>query len=115
MSESSQASIFSQIAKKEIPAKFYYEDEEIMVIKDVNPMAPVHVLVIPKQQFATLEDIPLESDLPAKLLTVARKVAQQLGIEKDYRLVMNVGRRIQQVPHVHLHLMGGWSHPETEA
>lgn len=108
---SNTTTIFSQIAAREIPAEFLYEDEDIMVIKDIRPAAPVHVLIIPKKIYHTLEEIPLDSPLMTNLLVLARKMAHQLGIEKNYRLLMNVGEQIQAVPHVHLHLMGGWQKP----
>lgn len=110
MSESS-STIFSQIAARQIPAEFLYEDEEIMVIKDIRPAAPIHVLIIPKKIYPTLEAIPTDSPLMTNLFLMARKMAHQLGIAKNYRLLMNVGENIQAVPHVHLHLMGGWEKP----
>ncbi len=106
--------VFEKIRDREIPAEFVYEDDEVMCFRDVNPQAPVHVLICPKHPYATLEEIPLESDLPGKLLRTARLVAGKLGIAKNYKLVMNVGRQVQEVYHVHLHLLGGWRAPQAD-
>lgn len=102
-------SIFTKIIKKEIPAKVHFEDEEFIVFDDIHPQAPIHVLVVPKKQIPTLEGVAIEdSDFHANLLKTGRKVAAQLGIADNYRLVMNVGKDVQAVLHIHLHLMGGW-------
>jgi len=107
-------SIFSKIIKKEIPAKIRYEDDDFIVIDDINPIAPVHVLIITKKAYQTLEDIDLSDiDMHAKILLTARKVAKLLDIEKNYKLFMNVGKKVQQVHHVHLHLYGGWDNNKS--
>jgi len=101
--------IFEKIIRKEIPATIRYEDDEFMAFDDINPSAPVDVLIIPKKSFATLQDVPMEDDATfAGLLKTVRKVAEKIGISDNYRLVMNVGNEMQQVKHVHIHLMGGW-------
>lgn len=102
-------SIFSKIIKREIPAEIRYEDDDFIVIDDINPTAPVHVLIITKKAYETLEDID-SSDikLHAAILLTARKMAKLLGIEENYKLFMNVGKKVQQVHHIHLHLYGGW-------
>ena len=105
--------VFEKIRDREIPAQFEYEDEQVMAFRDVHPQAPVHVLIVPKVAYATLEDIPPEDDIQLKLILVARQVAAKLGIAKNYRLLMNVGRQVQEVPHVHLHLLGGWRAPQA--
>ena len=110
-----EKTVFEKIRDREIPAKFVYEDEEVMAFWDVNPQAPVHILVVPKEAYQTLEQIPLDSPLPLRLVQVARRVAKQLGIEKNYRLAMNVGLQVQEVHHVHLHVMGGWRKPALAA
>jgi histidine triad (HIT) family protein len=107
----SKKTIFECICDREIPGEFVYEDEEVMVIKDIHPAAPVHLLVIPKIAHPTLEDLHPDDDLPGKLIKVARQVAKAQGIDKNYKLMMNVGRQVQAVPHIHLHLLGGWAHP----
>ncbi|MBQ6154410.1 HIT domain-containing protein [bacterium] len=104
----SEKTIFEKIRDREIPATFEYEDEEVMVFRDAHPAAPVHVLICPKKAYATLEELTLDDGLQLKLIQVARQMAKKLGIEKNYRLLMNVGRQIQDVHHIHLHLMGGW-------
>lgn len=101
--------IFDKIIRKEIPATVRYEDDDFLAFDDINPSAPVDVLIIPKKSFATLQDVPMEDDDTfAGLLKTVRKVAEKVGISDNYRLVMNVGDEMQQVKHVHIHLMGGW-------
>ncbi|MGB9702354.1 MAG: histidine triad nucleotide-binding protein [Candidatus Kapaibacteriota bacterium] len=103
-------SIFTKIIKREIPADIVFENEEIIAIKDINPQAPVHILIIPKKEIPTINDLTAE-DLPliGKLVDVARQIAKEKGIEKDgYRLVFNVNEGAgQTVFHIHLHLIGG--------
>ena len=101
-------SIFTKIINKEIPAKIRYEDDNFIVIDDINPVAPVHVLIITKKPFETLESINSDDELNIKFIPLVRKIAKQLGIQENYKFFMNVGKRVQQVPHVHLHLYGGW-------
>jgi histidine triad (HIT) family protein len=112
----SEASIFTKIINREIPAKICYEDEQFIAFHDISPKAPVHVLLVPKKEYATLEDVSIDdTTFHAQLLTTARKVAQQLGIQENYKIFMNIGRNMQEVYHVHLHIMGGWAgkHAET--
>ncbi|RMF83052.1 MAG: histidine triad nucleotide-binding protein, partial [Nitrospinota bacterium] len=103
--------IFCRIVEKQAPADVLYEDDEIIVFKDINPKAPVHVLLVPKRHIATVNEVE-ERDvlLLGKLFTTAKTVAMQLSVaEKGYRLVVNVGRGGGQViDHVHMHLLGGW-------
>ncbi|PIR61805.1 MAG: histidine triad nucleotide-binding protein [Candidatus Pacebacteria bacterium CG_4_10_14_0_8_um_filter_43_12] len=107
-------SLFSKIIAGEIPAIVEYEDDEYIVIRDIHPVAPVHVLIIPKKEIQTLEDVdPEDSQFHARLLQTARKVAKQLGISANYKLLMNVGRRVQAVHHIHLHLLGGWDQEKS--
>jgi histidine triad (HIT) family protein len=106
-----QKTIFEKIRDRQAPAEFVYEDDEVMVIHDLHPVAPVHVLIIPKKHFYTLEDLSLEDELPAKMIKVARQVAKTLDISDNYKLFMNVGHKVQVVPHIHLHLIGGWEKP----
>jgi len=107
----SEPSIFTKIINREIPAKIVYEDDLFIAFNDITPKAPVHVLLVTKEPYPTLEDTDINDDiLHAKLLQTARKVASTLGIQDNYKLVMNIGREVQQVPHVHLHIMGGWKH-----
>jgi histidine triad (HIT) family protein len=101
-------SLFTKIIKKQIPAKLEYEDERYIVINDIQPQAPVHVLVIPKRQIATLNDLePAEAELVGGMFLVAKKVMAKLG-QRDYRTVFNCGKGAQQsVFHLHLHVLAG--------
>lgn len=106
--------IFQKIIDRDIPADIVYEDTEFICIKDINPLAPIHVLLIPKQHFTTLEAVDTQdTTFHAQLLLTARKIAAQLGIHANYKLFMNVGTQVQGVPHVHLHILGGWRHSKT--
>ena len=102
--------IFCKIVGKQIPAVLVYEDDKVLAFNDVNPQAPVHVLVIPKAHITTvaeLEDMSVIKDLFA----VMKKVAEEKGIDKTgYRIVVNHGKDSgQAVPHLHFHLLGGRS------
>jgi len=107
--------IFEKIIAREIPAKIVFEDDEVLAFHDVNPQAPVHVLIVPKRVVARLDEAK-ESDaqLLGKLILVARKIARELGVsESGYRLVINSGPNAgESVPHLHVHLLGkrslGW-------
>ena len=102
--------IFCKIINKEIPASLVYEDEEIVAFNDINPKAPIHILLIPKQHFASLKDIPPEKkQILSELLFRARLLAEEKGIaDSGYRLVLNTGKDSgQEVGHLHLHLLGG--------
>lgn len=102
-------SIFTKIINRELPSTIQYEDDEFIAFNDIHPAAPVHVLVVPKKPYETLEKVdPSDSAFHAKLLFTARKVAQKMGIADNYKLVMNVGKGVQVVHHIHLHVMGGW-------
>lgn len=102
--------IFAKIIRRELPADIVYEDDEILAFRDINPKTPVHVLVIPKIEIATVNDLePEHAELIGKMVLAAQKVAQQEGIAEDgYRLVFNCNQHgCQVVFHLHLHLMGG--------
>jgi histidine triad (HIT) family protein len=100
--------IFSKIIAKQIPAKIQYEDEKYIVIHDIQPAAPVHLLVIPKKAIATLNDLMAgDAELVGGAFLVAKKVMQELG-HSDYRTVFNCGAGAQQsVFHLHLHVLAG--------
>lgn len=105
-----QPTIFQRIIDREIPAKIVYEDDEVLAFHDVNPQAPVHVLVIPKrpvENVAALTDD--DQELAGKLLLAVRRVAEQLDLnQQGYRVVANVGMDGgQSVDHLHFHLLGG--------
>jgi histidine triad (HIT) family protein len=102
--------IFCKIINKEVPSKIVYEDERVLAFDDINPRAPIHVLLISKEHFGTLNEIPEEKeDILSHLLLKARQVAQEKGIaENGYRIVLNTERDSgQEVFHIHFHLLGG--------
>jgi len=100
--------IFSKIIAKQIPAKIAYEDDKYVVIHDIQPQAPVHLLVIPRKQIATLNDLqPGDAELVGGMFLVAAKIMAQLG-HTDYRTIFNCGPGAQQsVFHIHLHVLAG--------
>jgi histidine triad (HIT) family protein len=108
MAETSDT-IFGKIIRREIPAEIVYEDDLCLAFKDVNPQAPVHVLVIPKQPIAKLADAESHDHaLMGHLLLTVKRVAEQLGLTDGYRVVINNGTDGgQTVYHLHLHLLGG--------
>lgn len=109
-----EPSVFTKIIKRELPATIRYEDDEFIVIDNIAPVAPVHLLIIPKQPYASLEAVdPEDTQFHARLLQVARLAAKQLGIQKNYKLFMNVGSQVQAIHHLHLHLTGGWATTST--
>jgi histidine triad (HIT) family protein len=102
--------IFSKIIRKEIPADIVFEDEQVLAFRDISPQAPLHVLFVPKQPYATLNDVPAsEAELLGRLLLAAASYARREGFaDSGYRLVMNVnGDGGQTVFHLHLHLLAG--------
>ncbi len=102
--------IFTKIIAGEIPADIVYEDDEVMAFRDINPQAPVHVLIIPKINIATVNDIqPDQAELIGKLVLAAQKIAADEGIAEDgFRLVINCNKHgCQVVFHLHMHLLGG--------
>lgn len=101
--------IFKRIIDKEIPARIVYEDDLSIAFWDVNPQAPTHILVIPKQEIRSTAELQ-ESDaaLAGHLLLIARKVAADLGLANGYRIVINCGADGgQSVDHLHLHILAG--------
>lgn len=101
--------IFTKIIQREIPADIVYEDDQALAFRDINPRAPVHVLVIPKREIASLAEAgDGDAALLGHLLIAARKVAEQLGLTGGYRTVINCGADGgQTVDHIHVHLLGG--------
>jgi histidine triad (HIT) family protein len=101
--------IFGKIIRREIPADIVYEDNLCLAFRDVNPQAPVHVLVIPKEPIAQLSDAEAKDHaLMGHLLLTVKRVAEQLGLANGYRVVINTGDDGgQTVYHLHLHLLGG--------
>lgn len=100
--------IFCKIADKDIPSKTVYEDDQIIVFHDLEPQAPVHVLIIPKKHIASMDDLAEEDgELIAHLMLKIKEIAKELGLEKGYRLVNNCGEDgLQTVKHLHFHLLG---------
>ena len=106
--------IFCEIIAKRQPADVVHEDDDILVFKDINPTAPIHVLLVPKEHVATVNDVDeaRHTELMGRLFVVAKHLAAQWGIvEQGYRLTVNVGRGGGQiVDHVHVHLVSGRRH-----
>jgi len=104
------STIFSKIINKEIKADIVYEDNDVLAFKDVNPQAPVHILIIPKKEIATLNDLQIEdAELMGRLILTAKNIANDLNLADDgYRLVFNCNENGgQAVFHIHCHLLGG--------
>jgi histidine triad (HIT) family protein len=106
----SEDCIFCQIAHRKIPSDIIYEDDKIVAFKDIQPLAPVHLLVIPKEHLGSVNDVTPEYEgLIGHLFGVIRRLAQELGVaETGYRVVTNTGTDGGQVVgHLHFHLLGG--------
>ncbi len=102
--------IFCQIVAGKMPADILYQDEEVIAFRDINPLAPTHLLIIPKKHISSLVQISeAESSLMGDMVNTANQLAKREGIaESGYRLVINCGEQGGQlVPHLHLHLLGG--------
>jgi len=101
--------IFLKIVNKQIPANIVHEDDVCVAFHDINPQAPVHVLIVPRKEIRTLDDVkPEDRDLLGRLQLVAVQLAKKLGLTDGYRLVVNCKERAgQTVPHLHVHLLGG--------
>ena len=105
-----EKTIFEKIINKEIPSDIIFEDDLIIAIEDINPVAPVHILLIPKKKIVTINDVKEEdSPLIGHMFYTAKNLASELGIDKNgYRLVFNTNEDGgQSVYHIHLHLLGG--------
>jgi histidine triad (HIT) family protein len=105
------STIFTKIINKEIPANIVFENDSVLAFNDINPQAPVHVLIIPKIEIPKVTDLKgtKHSALLGEIIDVANKIAKDLGIAEDgFRLVFNCGDNGgQEVYHLHLHLLGG--------
>lgn len=101
--------IFSKIVRREIPADILYQDELVTAFRDIHPQAPTHVLIIPNEQIVTAADVGPEHEAAlGRMFTVARRVAEQEGLERGYRLIVNCKEHGgQEVYHLHMHLVGG--------
>ena len=109
--------LFCRIIAGEIPSKKVYEDEYVYAFHDIAPMAPVHVLFIPKQHMDSADAVSAENSLyVAKIFEAIPKVAAELGLANGYRVITNCGEDgCQSVKHLHFHLLGGKKLPETLA
>ncbi|HVS74855.1 MAG TPA: histidine triad nucleotide-binding protein [Candidatus Acidoferrales bacterium] len=103
--------LFCKIAAKQIPAKLVYEDADLFAFQDVNPQAPVHILICPRKHFASLDEAQAgDQAVMGKLLLVAAQLARERNLTGGYRTVFNTGAGAgQSVFHLHLHLLGGRS------
>ncbi len=101
--------IFCKIIAGDIPSNKVYEDEQVLAFRDIAPMAPTHILVIPKEHIPSVAAItPENSQLVAHMFTVIPQIARQEGLEGGYRVVSNCGPDAgQTVPHLHFHILGG--------
>lgn len=102
--------LFEKIVRREIPADIVHEDDDILAFRDIDPKAPVHILVIPKRRIPTINDLQThEAGLVGRMVLVARDIAAGAGLAEDgYRLVFNCNEQGgQSVYHIHLHLLGG--------
>jgi len=104
-----EKTIFKRIIDGEIPAEVVYEDDLCLAFKDINPQAPTHLVVIPKKEIASVDDMNEEDEvLVGHLFVAMKKMAAELGIPNGYRVVTNCGPDAgQEVMHLHFHLLGG--------
>jgi len=103
------ATLFTRIINREIPADIVYEDDHVVAFRDIDPKAPTHILIIPRQEIRGVAELPEAGD-HLHLLNAAKKIGEQEGLTNGYRLVINQGADAgQTVPHLHVHLLGGRS------
>lgn len=105
-----EATVFDKIIRKEIPADIVLETDELIAFHDIHPLAPVHVLIIPKRRIETIDDLEDgDAGLAGRMIIAARDIARDLNISrKGYKLLFRVGHDGgQEIPHIHLHLIGG--------
>ncbi len=101
------ATLFTKIINREIPGDIVYEDAHCVAFRDINPVAPVHIIIVPRAEISGVATVPETGDHQF-LLNAARTVAEQEGLSEGYRLVLNQGESAgQTVPHLHVHLLGG--------
>ncbi len=107
--------IFCKIIAGEIPSKKVYEDDAMLAFADINPQAPVHILVIPKAHIASVDEVSVEnSAVVAKIFEMIPKIAKDAGLTNGYRVITNCGDdACQTVKHLHFHIMGGKKLPEN--
>jgi len=103
--------IFCKIINNEIPTEFLYEDDQLVVFKDINPLAPIHLLLVPKKHIRSINDLDdSETTIVSDLIMTAKDMAEKMSVNKSgYRIFFNVEKGGgQEVFHLHLHLIGGW-------
>jgi histidine triad (HIT) family protein len=105
--------LFCKIARGEIPCRKVYEDDEVLAFHDINPVAPVHFMLVPKLHLATLDDAGDEhAALLGKMLLLAPKLAKEQGLDTGFRTVINTGKGGgQEIFHLHIHVIGGGNIP----
>jgi histidine triad (HIT) family protein len=103
--------VFCKIINKEIPSMPVFEDEDLIVINDREPKAPVHMLIMPKKHIANLDELTEESSaIVSKIAMIAQRLAKEKDIVGRYKIVTNVGETAgQTVMHMHFHMLGGWN------
>ena len=105
-----QETIFSKIIRREVPSSIVYQDDLVTAFRDINPQAPVHILIVPNKLLPTVNDVAEEDEaMLGRMFTVAAQIAAQEGIaESGYRLLVNCNRDAgQEVYHLHMHILGG--------
>lgn len=102
--------IFCKIVKGETNTKFLFENKNLVIFADIQPKAPLHYLVVSRKHIATINDVKEEdTELLGSMILAAADAARMLGLMDGYKLIFNVGEKAGQlVPHIHLHLLGGW-------
>ncbi|KKT16413.1 MAG: Histidine triad (HIT) protein [Parcubacteria group bacterium GW2011_GWB1_43_6] len=103
--------LFCKIVAKELPSAIIYENDNFLVIKDIKPLAPIHLLIITKKHISSVDHLAInDKELIGEMILTAQQVARDQGLrERGYKLSFNVGRGSGQlIPHLHLHLLGGW-------
>ena len=105
----SEETIFSKIIRREVPADVVYQDDLVTAFRDISPQAPVHVLIVPNVLIPTAADVEPEHEAAlGRMFTVAAKVAEEAGLQRGYRLIVNCkSHGGQEVYHLHMHLVGG--------
>ena len=101
---------FCQIIDRKLPAQIVYEDEDLVVFRDIHPDAPVHLLIVPRTHIDTLNSLDEKTaGIAAKMVLAAKRLAEVYKIQSGYRLIINCGREAGQIIfHLHMHFMGGW-------
>jgi histidine triad (HIT) family protein len=104
-----EKTVFKRIIDREIPAKIVYEDDECLAFEDIRPAAPVHLVIIPKREIASVDDVsPADAEVVGHLFVAIRAIAAKMGLTNGYRVVTNCGPDAgQAVMHLHFHLLGG--------